>query len=51
LTASIGIGEGYGTFSGYNHATMQQCRLYAPTYKMAPEMETKYLKEVPQVNT
>ena len=48
LTASIGIGKDYGTFSGYNHATMQQCRLYAPTYKMAPEMESKYLREVPQ---
>jgi len=48
LTAGIGIGKGYGTFSGYNHATMRQCRLYAPTYKMAPEMEAKYLHEVRQ---
>jgi hypothetical protein len=48
MTATIGIAKSYGSISGYSHPTMQQCRLYAPTYKMAPEMEAKYLQEVPQ---
>ena len=27
---------------------MSQCRLYAPTFKLSPENESRYLQEIPQ---
>ena len=49
--ASLGIVKQYGTLSatpaGAN-GMMSQCRLYAPTYKLSRENESRYLQDMPQ---
>jgi hypothetical protein len=48
-TATIGIANSYGNVNtASSHPTMRQCRLYAATYKMSPQVEDAYLRAVPQ---
>jgi hypothetical protein len=46
MVASIGICKSFGPVASASHA-MQQCRLYAPAYKLTGKGEEYYLKELP----